>query len=61
MREEIGKFFVDSAKLVFGGVVLGTILKLENFSSTAILISGIYATIILALIGFYLLKKKKTK
>ena len=58
MRKEIGKFFIDIAKLVFGGVVLGTVLKFEEFSSFSVLIYGIYATITFALIGFLLFKKK---
>ena len=59
MREEIGKFFVDIAKLVFGGVVLSTILHIEGDHKIAILLFGFSATFIFAIIGFVLLKINK--
>lgn len=59
IRKEFGKFFIDIAKLVFGGVVLASIIKIENISRVWILLLGISATSLFALIGFFILKNKK--
>jgi len=59
MREEIGKFFVDIAKLVFGGVVLSTILEIDIKNKITVLLIGCAVTIVFAIIGFVLIKRKK--
>ena len=59
MRKEVGKYFIDISKLVFGGVVLSTILKIEDFSKIKIFISGMAATIVIATIGFIIFSKDK--
>lgn len=59
IRKEFGKFFIDIAKLVFGGVVLASIIKIENISKIWIFLLGISATILFAFIGFFILKNKK--
>lgn len=52
VKKELGKFFVDIAKLLIGGVVLSSILKIQGLSNlVAIIIGGISAGI-LAFIGF---------
>ena len=58
-RKELGKYFLDVSKLIFGGVVLATILKLENINRALVLGLGLFATLIFAKIGFNYLKKKK--
>ncbi|MCH8318581.1 MAG: hypothetical protein IIA88_08805 [Bacteroidetes bacterium] len=58
MREEIGKFFVDIAKLVFGGVVLGTIFNIGDIPQLTLLLFGVLATLIFAIWGFLLIKDK---
>jgi hypothetical protein len=57
IREKLGDFFVDIAKLVFGGVVLSLILNLE-INKVAVLSAGMFATISLAVLGFVLYRKK---
>jgi hypothetical protein len=55
IRDKLGDFFVDIAKLVFGGVVLSVILDFE-MNKTVVLVSGIIATAAIAYIGFKLYK-----
>ena len=52
MREEMGKYFVDISKLVFGGVVLSAVFDIQEFSKFLIILSGIVATLVFAAIGF---------
>ncbi len=59
MRKEIGKYFIDISKLVFGGVVLSGILGIEDVSRATLLSIGILTTLILALGGFLLIKEEK--
>ncbi|MDR3133255.1 MAG: hypothetical protein LBU42_04445 [Prevotellaceae bacterium] len=58
IREKLGDFFIDIAKLVFGGVVLSIILDLE-MNKMIVLSAGIITTASLAWLGFYLYNKKK--
>ena len=57
MKDRIGNYLLDISKLIFAGMVLGVILDIGGISQTAVLISGVWATIALALIGFALIKK----
>jgi hypothetical protein len=57
MREKLGDFFIDIAKLVFGGVVLSLILALE-INKVAVLSIGVFTIIALAIFGFVLYNKK---
>ncbi|MDR0692501.1 MAG: hypothetical protein LBF69_05640 [Prevotellaceae bacterium] len=57
IREKLGDFFIDIAKLVFGGVVLSIILDLE-MNKLIVLSVGAISTAILAWLGFYLYNKK---
>jgi hypothetical protein len=52
---EIGKFFVDVAKLVFGGAVLAAVLKIEGMSNIKLAVSGILVTTFLVLVGFIII------
>jgi len=49
----IGKLILDAVKLSFGGLVLGTIIK-GDFSQSSLLISGIIASGVGAIIGVFL-------
>lgn len=57
MRKELGKYFIDISKLVFGGVVLSAIFDIQDFPKLLVILSGFIATLIFAVIGFILLKK----
>ena len=50
----IGKFTLDAVKLSFGSLVIGTIIK-GDFSESALLVSGIIATVVGTIIGIYLI------
>lgn len=63
IRETVGKFFFDLAKTAFTAMVVGgavaLITGMENtFSYTVLLGTGLVAMILLASIGFYILKHK---
>lgn len=60
-RKEIGKYFLDISKLVFGGVVLATILKIEDVPRFWVLVVGSIVTLISAYIGFQFLNYKRKK
>ena len=57
MKDRIGNYLLDISKLIFAGMVLGVILDIGGVSKTAVLITGVWATIVFALIGFALIKK----
>ncbi|MFI5218993.1 MAG: DUF6722 family protein [Bacteroidia bacterium] len=57
--KEVGKYFLDISKLIFAGVVLASIIKIEDISKTKVSFIGFIVTLILALIGFIILKPKK--
>ena len=58
VRKELGKFFIDVAKLIFAGVVLASIIKVEDVSRIWVLAAGLGGTLIFALIGFFIFIKK---
>jgi len=55
LRVKIGDYLVDVSKLIFGGVVLSTILNIQSVPKGSVLIVGGLATIIFAVLGFYLM------
>ena len=57
MKDRIGNYLLDISKLIFAGMVLGVILDMGEISKIAVLITGVWATIVFALIGFALIKK----
>jgi hypothetical protein len=57
VREKLGDFFIDIAKLVFGGMVLTVILDM-NENKWIVLLSGIMATLLIAATGFWILKRR---
>ena len=60
IREQIGKFFLDMAKLAFAGVVLVEIASADPAESIlsiiVAMIFGSILTVIFALIGYWILK-----
>ena len=60
INEKLGDFFIDIAKLVFGGVVLSTLLDITS-DKLLVLLLGIGATIGLMLLGFKFYKNKGGK
>ncbi|MBW8051019.1 MAG: ABC transporter permease [Cytophagales bacterium] len=58
MRKEIGQYLIDISKLVFGGVVLGTIFNIGDIPKSTLLLLGVLATLIFAIWGFLLIKDK---
>lgn len=47
MRKELGKFFIDVAKLVLAGVVISAIMK--DFENTVLVITTGFITVIFSL------------
>ena len=58
LRKEIGKYFIDISKLLFGGIVLATILKIETISKLWLVISGLLVSAIFAIAGFVIMNRK---
>jgi hypothetical protein len=57
-KKELGKFLIDVAKLIFGGVVLARILK-ESTSTLSVMFFGLFIIALLVFSGLILLKEKK--
>jgi hypothetical protein len=57
-KNKLADYLLDISKLIFAGVVLTTILEFENTSKLLVLATGVYASMIIALIGFFLLEKE---
>ena len=62
---EGGKFCLDLAKLIFGGIILASIMK-KDIDTGKLLVCGALITMFLAVCGFFLIlmskdKKKKGK
>lgn len=61
LRKEIGKFFVDVAKLLIGGTVLSSVLKIQGLSNTVVIVVGAVVALILAVIGFIIMNVEDKK
>lgn len=57
-NKELGKYFLDISKLIFGGIVIASIIKIENVSRYGLLMIGVAVTSIFAWIGFKILNRK---
>jgi len=57
-RKDVGKILIDLGKLVFGGIIIGGILR-GSIPSVILIASGIVAVIIFFILGLYLTAKKK--
>ncbi len=58
MQKRIGEYFLDISKLIFGGVVVGTILRIDFLPKNGILITGILTVFIFSWLGFFLIKER---
>ena len=56
--ERISKYFEDISKLVFGGVILSSIMK-QDVSIWLLLVCGLFAVVTLLYISFQAYKKSK--
>ena len=56
----IGKFIIDGAKLCFGSVVLGSVIR-GDIPPTRLITGGIIATVVGAVIGILLVTYMKEK
>ena len=57
---EVGKFFIDIAKLVFGGIILASIMKIDVKQSLLFILGGI-AVIIVVTVGLLFIALSKSK
>lgn len=57
LRKEIGKYLLDVSKLIFGGAVIASILKIEDIDKFWILIVGTIVTLLFATAGFIFISK----
>lgn len=55
---EAGKFCLDIAKLVFGGVILAGIMQ-QGIEFNSLFITGLAVVLLFVVFGFYLIKKSK--
>ena len=59
-RQSLGKFFIDLAKLVFAGVVVGGVVQLTQSRDYALMavmvVLGILVSCIFAFVGFKILR-----
>ena len=60
-RQELGKIFIDFGKLLFAGIVLSSVLKIESFSSVVLITGGIIGTLILCALGIVIINQKNKK
>ncbi len=57
---EAGKFCLDIAKLVFGGVILAGIMQ-QGIEFNSLFITGLGVVLLFVVFGFYLIKKSKNR
>lgn len=57
---EGGKFCLDLAKLIFGGIILASIMK-KDIDTEKLLVFGALITMFLAVCGFFLILMSKDK
>ncbi len=55
---DAGKFCLDIAKLVFGGVLLASIMQ-QDIDFDSLFLTGLAVVLIFVVFGFYLIKKSK--
>ena len=55
VRAKLADFFIDLAKLIFAGVILGNVFSSEDASRSVSLILGIVATLVFVAIGCLIL------
>ncbi|MBO5614442.1 MAG: ABC transporter permease [Prevotella sp.] len=55
---EAGKFCLDIAKLVFGGVILAGVMQ-QGIEFNSLFLTGTGVVLLFVVFGFYLIKKSK--
>ncbi|KKB50586.1 DUF6722 family protein [Parabacteroides gordonii] len=60
VKEKAGEFFLDIAKLVFGGIILSGIVN-EPINKWVIYSLGVFFSFLLIMIGFVLIDSSKKK
>ena len=55
---EAGKFCLDIAKLVFGGVILAGIMQ-QGIEFNSLFLTGLGVVLLFVVFGFYLIKRSK--
>ena len=55
-----GKFCLDIAKSVFGGVILAGIMQ-QGIEFNSLFLTGLCVVLLFVVFGFYLIKKSKDK
>jgi uncharacterized membrane protein YraQ (UPF0718 family) len=58
--EKAGDLLIDTAKLIFGGVILASIIS-ENVNTTVLYVFGSAASVVLIFVGFVLYRLRKNK
>ena len=57
---EAGKFCLDIAKLIFGGVILAGIMQ-QGIEFNSLFLTGLSVVLLFVVFGFYLIKKSNKK
>lgn len=57
VKTELGKLLIDLGKLIFGGVVLATVLKIENVSKLIVVGIGFSIVLLLCVTGLLFISK----
>ena len=57
---EAGKFCLDIAKLVFGGVILAGIMQ-QGIEFNSLFLTGLGVVLLFVVFGFYLIRKSKNR
>jgi len=50
IKDEVGRFLLDLAKLIFAGLVLGTVVR-GNIEDYVVIIGGIICTLLCLIVG----------
>lgn len=61
MKNELGKFFIDVAKLILAGVVITTLMQDTSNHKLLVTIIGSTSVISFLIIGLILIKEKEIK
>jgi len=60
VKEKVGEFLLDMAKLIFGGLILSSILS-EPINRWVIYSLGVFFSSLLMMVGFILIDNSKRK
>ncbi len=55
-KKELGKLSLDIAKILFGGIVLTSVIEIEGISKIFLIIVGIIVILIFIWLGYKLIK-----